>query len=215
MWYLLIACMIGVCQDAGEWSFESVSNEWSFTVRQQPAVEKPGVVAPVRRQEGLPAAPPEYDVVMYGAAWCGPCQAWKRNELPKLERAGVSVVLKDCDVEPQWKSARWVKNSVTGQRVLIPGVRSYPTIAIVRRSDQIPVAQFVGPVSAQELQKRIPKPTPANAANLMFRWNIEGNWSPTQKETAAHLMQRHKIDVTNMSHQQMLAIHDALHDKAN
>lgn len=215
-WCVAIACLVGVCQDAGDWAFGVQDNcKWDFTVRQQPAVDVPGVVPPAKGQDGLPAAPHEYYVVMYSATWCGPCQNWKRQELPKLRAAGISVTVVDCDKEPQWRRARRATDSVTGKTVVIPGVSSYPTFAVVRTRDRFPVAQFVGPVSAHELQKRIPKAAPEKAAPLSFRWNIEGDWSPTQEQTAKHLTHRHNIDVANMSHQQMLAVHDALHDAAD
>ena len=41
--------------------------------------------------------PVSYYVVMFTADWCGPCQKWKREELPRLTAAGVRVEMIDID----------------------------------------------------------------------------------------------------------------------
>lgn len=43
------------------------------------------------------AEPVSYYVVMFTADWCGSCQIWKRDELPKLTAAGVRVEMIDID----------------------------------------------------------------------------------------------------------------------
>jgi hypothetical protein len=47
---------------------------------------------------------------------------------------------------------------------------------------------------------------------VKLRWNIEGNWSPTQAETAAHLRDDHKVSTTGLNHQQMHDLHADLHE---
>lgn len=206
-------------------SIPGAQDEWQFQIR-RPAEKAQQVVAAV------PGAPPasissqaakpavqggEYYVVMYSATWCGPCQGWKRNELPKMKAAGVSVTVVDCDKEPQWHRARRATDSTTGRTVVIPGVSAYPTFAIVRKSDRFPVATVVGPVPAAQLIARIPKPAAVPAdpdPPLSMKWNIEGDWTPTTEQTANHMLEDHGIFVDGLTHQQMLKMHDLLHDTA-
>ena len=193
-------------------------DEWEFRINRKPAVQAQRKVA--AESDGTPPASggvqdddQKYYVVMYSATWCGPCQGWKRNELPKMRAAGVSVTVVDCDKEPQWNKARRATDSATGKTVVIPGVSAYPTFAVVRKSDRFPVATIVGPVPAAQLIARIPKPAAVPAVTpLSMRWNIEGDSTPTAEQTAAHMRDVHGISVEGMTHQQMLTMHDYLHD---
>ena len=80
-------------------------DEWEFRVNRKPVAQAQRKVA--AESDGTPPASggvqdgQQYYVVMYSATWCGPCQGWKRNELPKMKAAGVSVTVVDCDKEPQ------------------------------------------------------------------------------------------------------------------
>ena len=47
---------------------------------------------------------------------------------------------------------------------------------------------------------------------IRMQWNIEGDWSPTESQTRAHLESDHGINTAGMTHQQMLAAHDAAHN---
>lgn len=47
---------------------------------------------------------------------------------------------------------------------------------------------------------------------VRMQWNIEGDWSPTESQTRNHLESDHGINTAGMSHQQMLAAHDAVHN---
>lgn len=197
------------------------SDEWQFQIR------KPAVKAQQEKVAAEPGQPPassgdqeeSYYLVMYSATWCGPCQNWKRNELPKLKAAGVPVTIVDCDKDPQWNKARRAVDSKTGKTVVIPGVSAYPTFAVVRKSDRFPVASFVGPVSARQILEKIPKKAdppaaPAPPETLSMKWNIQGDWTPTVQQTASHMMEDHGIFVDGMTHQQMLSMHDLIHDLA-
>ncbi len=46
---------------------------------------------------------------------------------------------------------------------------------------------------------------------VRLRWNIRGNWNPTEAETRQHLERDHKTFTDGMTHQQMLDLHDGLH----
>lgn len=47
---------------------------------------------------------------------------------------------------------------------------------------------------------------------VRMQWNIEGDWSPSESQTRAHLESDHGISTAGMSHQQMLQAHDAAHN---
>ncbi len=52
----------------------------------------------------------------------------------------------------------------------------------------------------------------ARTASVRMKWNIEGNWKPTEAETAEHLRNDHGVDVTGLSHQQMHDLHAKIYD---
>ena len=67
-----------------------------------------------------------------------------------------------------------------------------------------------------ELQKLKPSVQPVQKKTVStqavrMRWNIQGDWSPTEQETRNHLEKDHKVNTAGMTHQQMLDKHDALH----
>jgi hypothetical protein len=64
---------------------------------------------------------------------CGPCQRWKRDDLPRLEAAGHRVALIDIDIDDRWKVDR------------------VPTFWVIDRQTKKVVKQFVGTVSADTL----------------------------------------------------------------
>lgn len=49
-------------------------------------------------------------------------------------------------------------------------------------------------------------------ARVTMRWNVSGNWSPTEIQTRQHLEREHGVQTSGMTHQQMLDLHDSLHD---
>jgi glutaredoxin len=128
-----------------------LADEITFTVRTPPKPSPPAAAA-----AAVAPDPQGYYVVAYTAAWCGPCQRWKRDELAALKTAGVAVTIVDVDKDPQWNRSRWATDSVKNERVLIPAITSLPTFQIVRRSDRIPVWRGVGYTTAKALAGRIP-----------------------------------------------------------
>lgn len=207
-----------------------LQDDWTFKIRKQSAVVSSQQTQQSRgaTADPLPAAPPDeaqvddYYVVMYSATWCGPCRGWKAGQMPKLQASGVGVTVVDCDRDPQWNRARKLAHPDTGKEMMLAGISAYPTIEIVRKRDRWPVFRTVGPASAQsllqkiaELKKLAAKPAAKPVAKpepVSMKWDIEGDRTPTLEQTAAHLRDDHKIDVTGLSHQQMLRLHDAIHD---
>lgn len=70
-------------------------------------------------------------LAMFTASWCGPCQDWKRNVLPRLKAAGYHVELIDMDlpssrkyldnisrypgfVACDWKTGKWLSDVMVG-----------------------------------------------------------------------------------------------------
>lgn len=47
---------------------------------------------------------------------------------------------------------------------------------------------------------------------LRMSWNIQGDWSPSESETREHLQNDHGVSTAGMTHQQMLSLHDSLHN---
>ena len=44
-------------------------------------------------------------------------------------------------------------------------------------------------------------------------WNINGDWNPSIDEVRDHLRQNHGVDPTGMSLEQMLNVHDGIHNR--
>lgn len=58
----------------------------------------------------------------------------------------------------------------------------------------------------------VPKPVAAKPQPLKMQWNIAGNWNPTESETRKHLESVHGASAEGLTHQQMLDLHDSLHN---
>jgi len=52
----------------------------------------------------------------------------------------------------------------------------------------------------------------AEPQKVRLRWNIRGNWNPTEAETRQHLEREHSVQTGRLTHQQMIDVHDSLHD---
>lgn len=59
--------------------------------------ERPAVVAETVEPPAVVDSGPVYELVMYTAEWCGPCQSWKRTVLPAVRRAGITPTIIDVD----------------------------------------------------------------------------------------------------------------------
>ena len=92
---LLSITLLAIAQDGsipvGRWV--SV-DEIELTKPLPPAIDEP---ATTDANVVAIDVPVPYYVVMFTASWCGPCQKWKREELPKLTAAGIRVEMIDID----------------------------------------------------------------------------------------------------------------------
>ena len=66
------------------------------------------------------------------------------------------------------------------------------------------------PPAAAVQVKRVVQPK--RVARVTMRWNIRGDWSPSEAQTRQHLQSEHGVSTAGMTHQQMLSLHDSLHD---
>jgi thiol-disulfide isomerase/thioredoxin len=102
---------------------------WNFVVTED-VQEPPPAAAPA----------PQYELHVFGATWCGPCQAYKR-QMPALQKV-LPVVQHDVDREPQWRKPQ---ASADGTPTF-PAVRVLPTVWLLRTSDRKIVEAWTGPV---------------------------------------------------------------------
>lgn len=70
--------------------------------------------------------------IMFTAKWCGPCQRWKANEKPIMERAGYAVTVIDIDHDPH--ADKWKRKY---------GVSTVPTFFLLDRQTR---KTLIGPV---------------------------------------------------------------------
>ena len=85
----------------------AIAQDGSIPVGRWVSVDEIQLSKPLPQASDLPAThganalavaePASHYVVMFTASWCGPCQKWKREELPKLTAAGVRVEMIDID----------------------------------------------------------------------------------------------------------------------
>lgn len=66
--------------------------------------------------------------------------------------------------------------------------------------------------AAPAVTVKAPVVAKANTQPLRMQWNIQGDWSPTESQTRRHLESDHGVSTAGMSHQQMLNLHDSLHN---
>lgn len=149
---VLAAALTAHADDLDGWRFRVIS-----VTRAEPAKQEAATV--ISEPDKLAAAEPAdsgFYVVMFGAQWCGPCQAYKRTTLPQL-RDVVAVTETDMDKEPAYWRARVVRG-LDGRNQTIPGVSSIPSFWLCRKSDRWPVARWTGPTApatiAAEIQRQ-------------------------------------------------------------
>ena len=126
------------------------SDEFTVEVERQAftvEVEQPGTPAADVPVSGTiaqpPTAPPSvagHYVVVFGAAWCAPCQRMKANTVPALRKAGIVVRQMDIDTDAIHKTWR---------------ISSVPVTWIVDPATRQPVKRFVGYVSSETVLREM------------------------------------------------------------
>ena len=118
-----------------------------------------------------------------------------------------------------------VSGAAFADSVVISGSR---TTVVISGQSRAPAVQYRVPLrSVATIRKTRTVETPrkvvtrtveqivqpsASSARVHMRWNIQGDWSPSMSQTRRHLEQEHGVSTAGMSHQQMLDLHDALHE---
>jgi len=118
-----------------------VPDGWKFTIAEPPA-----------------AAQPDWYLVLFGAEWCGPCRAWKRDHLDATRKV-LPVVTVDITKDPEWKRSRQLA-APPGGRATIPGITRVPTFWLVHRASRWPVKTWVGGRTAEQVRRLIPETVP-------------------------------------------------------
>ena len=102
----------------------------------------------------------EYYVVMFTADWCGPCQQWKRTELPKLKTAGIRVEMIDIDKNKALANDYGIR-SIPAFQVAVEGTRK---LRLPSRTDK---RRHYGNVNAATLLAAIEGLNPTNLTQLI------------------------------------------------
>ena len=149
---VLAAALTAHADDLDGWQFRVISVTRAETAQQGAAT----VISEPDKAAAATPADSGFYVVMFSAAWCGPCQAYKRSTLPQL-REIASVTETDMDKEPAYWRARTVRGP-DGRNQTLPGVQSIPSFWLVRKADRWPVARWTGPTApatiAAEIQRQ-------------------------------------------------------------
>lgn len=198
MRWIYFILLISICSSASadDWKFELVQDtEPTFTLVQSPKVDKPD----------------EY-IIMFTAEWCGPCQNWKRGQNRKtIEAKYGPTTLVDMDKSPEWGKAR-------GN---LPAVTRYPTFWLTRRSNMTakPIKVWVGGLSLQDIEVALKAPVAPQSRyerRSKLRWGLNGSINPDRKMLVEHIKEKHNIEIDDSlySYDELLAIHDDLHNNA-
>jgi len=195
IFYLLLA----ICSSAS-------ADEWKFELAQEPTFS---LVQPDPLISRRADKPDEY-VVMFTAEWCGPCQIWKKSQNRKtIEAKYGPTVLVDMDKNPEWNKAR-------GN---FAAVDRYPTFWLVRRSNMTskPIKVWIGGLSLSDIEAALKitlAPQSKYERRSKLRWSLNGSLNPDKKMLVEHIKEEHNIDIdeTIYSYDELLAIHDDLHN---
>lgn len=157
---------------------------------------------PVTKQEEKPAAK-ESDryLVVFTASWCGPCQLWKANERPKLQRVAITTV--DIDEQKQW------------------GIDRVPAFWIVDRETRKPIKKLTGYRAADELLQEVNSvaETPVKSGGQIY--GRVGTSHESRQTLINHLLTdgihkgRHtQAELDAMTDEQLDALHNQEHNQS-
>ena len=111
------------------WMFSLLAMMPPWTITE---TSSPGFVVTETQQSEVASESGCY-LVVFTTASCSPCQAWKRNHLPRIESLGHKVRIIDVDRDSTWR------------------VTTVPTFWVVDRATKKVVRTFVGITSADTL----------------------------------------------------------------
>lgn len=217
MRYLLLICLMPIASAVNAQSIVISGSRQSIVISGQAA----NAVNTAHDAKEAAAAVPSIDdapaptkmvtqtqlYVTYAPFHCPPCDQLRRDaaagkfgairivEAPAWDGIKGYPSVRWQDGDGNWLSVAKYDDSV--RLFLISQVTRVPTITKPANSSNTIVEQ---------------SQTSREISAVSMQWNIDGDWSPTVSQTSSHLQKTHGVSTDGMTHQQMLDLHDSIHN---
>lgn len=181
-----------------------LGQDGSFVITEKPVVQA------VKSENNMPY------FVMFTSFGCDPCNRMKATEVPKLEKAGYTVVIVDINQDETWNKP-WGITNVPRTFLIDRKTRNRiygPWISFNRAEKLIEVANNhyrVKPVKSKNVSLK-------DWINSNYSRNTQLKWSVAGKSVYAHLQDgsdgTHVFtyeQIKDLSEWEALALHDAIH----